>query len=342
MTTAPRGALLVGSVPLESSDEVFRRAASILGDHLERMPDGETGDRINWIGWQSAVFQQHPDLEPSPVDPEGGVTSPMSQIKAGVDASTLSFDSLGYSEAALESWAVFSGLQEEGVIPGATRFQVTFPTPLAPVTAFVHLSSQTAVEPAYEAAMLRELAEVLAAIPHDRLAIQWDVAVEFGVLEGIWPVPFDDLMSGIAERIVRVSGHVPDGVEMGYHLCYGDIQHRHFVEPEDTGRLVELANRVSAGVERPIQWIHLPVPRDRTDDAYFAPLAGLDLDPETTLYLGLVHHTDGIDGTRQRIAAAQKVVSDFGVATECGFGRRPGEQVSRLMEIHRAVADPAI
>ena len=341
MATAPKGALLVGSVPLENSDEVFRTAASILGDHLERIPDGETGDRLNWIGWQIAVFQQHPDLEPAPVDPEHYAPLPMSQMREGVDASRLSFDSLGYSEAALESWAVFSQLQEEGVIPASTRFQVTFPTPLAPITSFVHLNAQAAVEPAYEAAMLRELADVLAAISHDRLAIQWDVAVEFGVLEGIWPVPFKDLMGGIAERIIRLSGHVPNDVEMGFHLCYGDFQHQHFVEPEDTGRLVELANRVSASVERPIQWIHLPVPRERTDDAYFAPLAGLDLHPETKLYLGLIHHTDGIGGARQRIAAAQKVVSDFGVATECGFGRRPSEQVSRLMEIHREVAAPA-
>ncbi len=43
----------------------------------------------------------------------------------------------------------------------------------------------------------------------DKLAIQWDVAVEFGVLEGVWPVPFENLMDGIVERIVRISGHVP-------------------------------------------------------------------------------------------------------------------------------------
>jgi hypothetical protein len=340
MSTTPTGALLVGSVPLESNEDVFRTAASILGNHLERIPDGETGDRLNWIGWQIAVFQQHPDLEPAPVDPEHYAPLPMSQLREGVEPPSLTFDTLGYSDAALESWAVFSQLQKEGAIPSTTRFQVTFPTPLAPITSFIHLDSQAAIEPAYEAAILRELAEVLEAIPHDKLAIQWDVAVEFGVLEGIWPVPFDDTMGGIVDRIIRLSSHVPDDVELGYHLCYGDFQHQHFVEPEDTRRLVALANSVSEGVERPIEWIHLPVPRERTDDAYFAPLADLELHPETMLFLGLVHYTDGVDGTRQRIDAAQKVVSDFGVATECGFGRRPSEQVDGLMELHREVAAP--
>ncbi len=340
MNDEPRGALLVGSVPLESTEEVFRTAASILGEHLRRIPDGETGARLNWIGWQIGGLQQHPDLEPAPVDPDHYAPLPTVQLREGVDPANLSFETLGYSDAALGSWQVFSRLQLDGVIPESTRFQVTFPTPLAPITSFVHLTSQTEVEPAYEAAILRELHEVLEGIPHDRLAIQWDVAVEFGVLEGIWPVPFDDTIGGIVERIVRLSKNLPADVEMGYHLCYGDFQHQHFVEPEDTSRLVELANRVSAGVERPIQWVHLPVPRDRTDDAYFAPLADLQLHPETELYLGLVHYTDGIEGARQRIEAARKVVHEFGVATECGFGRRPSAQVTKLLEIHREVTAP--
>ena len=48
----------------------------------------------------------------------------------------------------------------------------------------------------------------------------------------------------------------------------------------------------------PISSPHLPVPRNRTDEVYFAPLRTLRLHPETELYLGLVHYTDGIEGTR--------------------------------------------
>jgi hypothetical protein len=31
-------------------------------------------------------------------------------------------------------------------------------------------------------------------------------------------------------------------------------------------------------------------------------------------------------------------VTDFGIATECGFGRRPPDTVSDLIELHREVA----
>jgi hypothetical protein len=66
----------------------------------------------------------------------------------------------------------------------------------------------------------------------------------------------------------------------------------------------------------------MPVPRHRDDDAYFAPLRDLDIG-EAKLYLGLVHHTDGVEGARRRLATARKYITGFGIATECGFGRRP-------------------
>jgi hypothetical protein len=41
--------------------------------------------------------------------------------------------------------------------------------------------------------------------------------------------------------------------------------------------MVEIVNAASDGVGRPIQFFHLPVPKRRSDDAYYAPLAGLKL-----------------------------------------------------------------
>ena len=65
------------------------------------------------------------------------------------------------------------------------------------------------------------------------------------------------------------------------------------------GDMVEFANRVARQIKRPIQLIHMPVPRNRADDAYFEPLRKLKLRPETQLCLGLVHHTDGLDGHQE-------------------------------------------
>ncbi|HEX5506161.1 MAG TPA: hypothetical protein VFW96_26315 [Thermomicrobiales bacterium] len=342
MTTTsqqPRGAHLVGSVPLADAEAVFRTASGILGGHLRRIPDGETGVRTNWIGWQARVMADNPALEP---EPSADAYSALRRfrLRAGADPAALAFGPLGYAAAAQASYATFARLKGNGTIPARCRFMVSLPTPLAPVSAFVALEAQAAVEPPYERRLLAELDEIGVAIPHDQLAVQWDVAVEFALLEGMRPAPFADVRGRIVARLIRLGGRVPRDVELGYHLCYGDAGHQHFKQPEDTAKLVDVANAVSAGVDRPIQWIHLPVPRGRDDDAYFAPLRDLRLHPETERYLGLVHYTDGAEGTRRRVAAARRTLTDFGVATECGMGRRPAETIPALLRIHAEVAAP--
>ena len=44
---------LVGSVGLDSVEEVMATVGRLLGPHLKRMPDGEPGGRRLWISWPS-------------------------------------------------------------------------------------------------------------------------------------------------------------------------------------------------------------------------------------------------------------------------------------------------
>jgi hypothetical protein len=326
----------VGSVPLQNSEQVFRTAAAVLGGRLRRIPDGETGERRSWIGWQVGVLDRVPELEFLPPAKSGYSPSPRFQLRSSTGDITQG--GLGYANAAIASYAVFTRLREEGTVPATYRFQVSLPTPLAVVGLFVVPQDQPSVEPAYEGRLLAELDEIRAAIPHDDLAIQWDVAVEVAMLEGILPAPFHDVRDGIQQRLIHLGRLLPEDVELGYHLCYGDSGHRHFKEPDDLSELVDLANVLTEGIQRTVNWIHLPVPRTRIDDAYFLSLRRLRLQPETELYLGLVHYTDGVPGTRRRIQAAQRSVADFGIATECGMGRRPPETVPDLLRIHAKVA----
>jgi hypothetical protein len=39
------------------------------------------------------------------------------------------------------------------------------------------------------------------------------------------------------------------------------------------------------------------------------------------------------------MAAADKVVQDYGIATECGLGRRPAETIMALLKIHAQAAE---
>ena len=338
-TSANRPVHLVGSAPYAAAEEMFRAAAEHLGAHLKRLPDGEVGERDSWIKWQHARIGQSPQFRLVEVDPVYVPVAPYALVEGVTSADDIELPDLGYADAAIESFAVFRRLTGEGVIPPGVRFQVGLPTPLSVASVYVVPPSRALFEQAYGRAMARELDRIVAAVPAEKLAIQWEAAVEFALLEGVMPGHLgDDMLDGITGRLAGCVDLVPAGVEAGLHLCYGDSGHKHFCEPADAGHLAAVATGVSAQAGRAIDWIHLPVPKERDDDAYFAPLAGLALKPGCELYLGLVHATDGIAGTRRRIAAAEKVVPDFGIATECGFGRRPPETIPALLRQHADVA----
>jgi hypothetical protein len=333
-----RKVLLVGSVPLESSSAVFEAVGNELNGLVRRIPDGETGTRKDWVRWQGDVFARTPGLAPGGTRPgPGGGTYQLYEVGPG-GPDTVSFGPLGYADQALRSYQDFRSARAAGRIAPGTRFQVSLPTPLAVVLLFTEPGSLAGVWPRYEERLSREVDEIANAIPHEDLAIQWDIAAEIVfVLENpemapLFPMPV------LVNAIVRVSAHVPAGVELGLHLCYGDPGHKHVVEPRDTGLMVRFANELVPAIGRPVAWVHMPVPRDRDDADYFAPLRDLRLPAGTELYLGLVHFTDGVPGARRRLKAARTVVADFGIATECGFGRRPPATVPDLLALHREVA----
>lgn len=98
--------------------------------------------------------------------------------------------------------------------------------------------------------------------------------------------------------------------------------------------MVEILNGVLPQLRRTVDFVHMPVPEDRTDDAYFASLKNLTVADETKIYLGLLHYDDHENDLR-RAKAASKVLSKFGVATECGWGRTDPERVPGLISAHR-------
>ena len=336
----PLGAHLVGSVPLRSTEEVFRLLSDRIGDRVRRLPDGETGPRADWIVWQYPVLSSRPQFEVAPPAPGSYRALPRLRLRSRDEATELRFGSLGYAEAAAASYRTFGPLKRDGIVPPGCRFQVCLPTPLAPVSAFVAVEDQALVEQAYEAAMAAELEQILEAIPHDQLALQWDTNVEFGMLEGDLPVWFPDVQAGIIERLIGISRVVPPEVELGFHFCLGHDEQTERHVPQDTGRMVEIANALAATLDRPLNWIHLPLARDRKDAAFVAPLLDLRLHPETELYLGTLHPSEAADESQRRIEAAHEVVPEFGVATPCGWGRLPPRLVPELVSAHAALSRP--
>ncbi len=335
----------VGSIPLPDAETVFRTLSAATGPHLKRLPDGETGIRKTWIRFLQGVLADNPAIEVADVAPfkftqwDGKLLReiPRLRLKPGIVPDPATFKT-GYAGMAIQSWQIFDRLQHAGAIPPGVKFQISLPTPIAPVYNNMVPADRPGLLPALTRHFRGEVAAIAAALPHDRIAVQWDVCQEVLAWEGYYePGPIDFPTETIAV-LTEIGDAVPTGIELGYHLCYGSPADEHCVQPKDAGIMVEIVNRIAAGVRRPIQFFHLPVPKPRTDDAYFAPLAGLKLGPDTELYLGLVHHDDAA-GNALRLTVARRHAQVDGIATECGMARGDPARLPALLAAHAKAAE---
>jgi hypothetical protein len=345
-TAIPQHVHLVGSVGLDNVPEVFRTLGRTLGRRLRRVPDGEVGGRRLWVSWQYPLFRANPFLAVTQTArPLTGFLE--LRIADGVRPEDIVFGELGYAREARASYLDFVRARERGDLPAGVRFQVCLPTPFAVVNSFCAVDDAPKIERAYEQAMLAEVAALAAEIPHRDLSLQWDVCMEMVFWDGQdyrGRTRRSDVSNPeILDRMRRICAPVPRDIELGIHLCYGDFEARHFIEPRDAGKMVELANALSETIAHPLAFMHMPVPVERTDDAFFVPLDNLRLSVGTEVYLGLVHAKDGAEGTNKRIAAASKHITGFGIACECGIARaRRPDLVNTLLAIHaQASREPA-
>jgi methionine synthase II (cobalamin-independent) len=311
------------------------------------LPDGETGARGRFVWWQRSIVGPA-DVMLKPMEYSYGVTSkrqppPISPSEAKKIVAGLGPIETGYDSQALESYALLKEMRAQGVIRQGVKFQVSIPTPFNPVALHLKGEFKPFMELVYMDAILRAVRRIQDEIPHEDLAIQFDCAAEFMLLEGVnleTVVPwFPATVEEVSGRIVKLVEAVDKDVDAGIHLCYGDSRHKHFTEPVDMGLMVDVALAVIKGAKRQLNWVHMPVPKSRTDEAYFEPLKRLALKlGATTLFLGLVHAGDE-KGTRERVKTAEKFVHDFGVATECGMGRTPPADLDSILEISARVCE---
>jgi hypothetical protein len=339
--------LLVGSVPLETVEDVMRTFGGALGPYLPAMPDGEVGERRSWVNRLSyQIFNGHQDLEtlkrPKPVDgveqllPRSRDDAWQFRVKPGVERVRFGNPGarLGYARDAVSSYFVFRTLREKGIIPDGVRFQISIPacnSVIRPLY-FPDPADLPRIRPGFEAALAAEVEAIAAKIPHEDLAIQWDCAWELQAVCGAGKsVPSELEVETHVPQIARLSQAVPKDVALGFHFCFGTFGGWPAFAPDDLSRPVDLINAVLASIDRQVDWIHIPA-LDRSDDAFYAPLKRLDA-KGARVYLGAIHSMPTL---KQRLDAARKFLPDFGLAAYCGFGRTPVEKIPGILQDHLA------
>jgi hypothetical protein len=341
--------LLVGSVPAGSTEQALRAGAASFGDLVFALPDGETGPRSAWVGYEREyLVRPNPAIETvaettSPTGiPRHMYETPVFGLRPGVAA--VHWDSWPRVDEAIASWQVFAALRDEGAIPAGLRFQVGLPFP---VSALNGLRADFAADypvaaRGYADLAAREIARLADAVGPRNLAIQWDIAYETLDIEGVLPWTRGGGWDRFAAAVDTLPRLVPEDVLVGYHLCYGTFPEWPMYEARDMSVLVRMANYAAAASGRPADWVHMAGPRylRSEDESFFAPLADLRTGG-ARIFLGIVLPLDGAAGLRRREATARKFLTDFGVALYCGFrvphGVTPAEAIADHRHTVRAV-----
>jgi hypothetical protein len=337
--------LLVGSLPSPSAQAALRDGAKLFGDKVFALPDGETGPRAAWVGYEREhLVRPHPDVETvQPTESPTGIPrhayeTPIFRIRPGV--TDLRWDSWPRIDEAIASYRQFRALRDEGMIPAHLRFQIGLPFPSSALNGFKEdfAADYPVAARGFEDLVARELRRLTNEIPAEDLAIQWDVCYEVLDIEGVLAWTAGDPWERFTGPVRRLTRLVPEEALVGYHLCYGTFPEWPMYEARDMGLLVQMAHYAVVNSGRTVDWLHLPGPRylRSEDDSFFAPLADLDAG-DARVYLGIVLPLDGVAGLWRRQTTASRHLSDFGVAMYCGFGRQPGQDPDASMREHRDV-----
>lgn len=339
--------MLVGSIPYDTAEDVFRAIGPTLGELLPFIPDGEIGDRLYWVNHVAyRVLHGHPDIETvqRPMTDDGvehwhGVGDKglwQFRVKAGVKKVTFGDPGwrLGYARDAINSYFVFKTLRAEGVIPAGVKFQVCLPLTASACYRFLaDKSDYPALRDGLTEAMHHEVETIFTHIPHEDLAIQWDCAIEEDIIESTL-----DNAGGVTEAVrdavadvfipaTELNAHIPETVTVGYHACYGTSGGWPRRGPDDLTGAVLLCNAAVEASGRRIDFLHLPTLNSSGPD-YLDALGDLD-HRGARVYLGLIHALHEEGGMREQMEMVKRHIPDFGIAAPCGFGRGPGKMSSQ-------------
>jgi hypothetical protein len=335
----------VGSVPLESVADVLTTisAAPAIRARVSRLPDGELGGKKGYVSSQRATFERLGAFQ------LGTRRSDWRKRDYGIQLYTLKslsdvptaaeIDELGYARWAAETYEIFRDLKQQGIVRQDARLKVALPSAYGVLSFFVDRESIPALLPIFVNVMRAEIERIAQEIPHDQIAIQIDSSMEFEALASgdarFLPITIEEA----ARQLAQLGAAAASNIELGFHCCYGNLNLKHYIEPKDTADMVAVMNRVSRELGRTMDFVHMPVPINRSDNAYFEALRDFRPGADTELFLGLVHDADGLSGALARAETARRACDWFGIGTECGLNHRSRDNVLQIVTLLGDVAE---
>lgn len=336
-----RSVHLVGTIPAGSTENALSWVTGILGDSIGPcLPDGETGDRADWVNRLVENLRRHPDLELARDGSWSSYTdTPAFRVRKGRH---LRWVDLDYYEEFAASWPVY----EDMVAGSGRRLQVGIPGhfDVAAVSFGFNLPITLRNLGPFRDATIREMGAIWAR-GGDQVVFQIEVPIELIMLSKMPGPARSAAAKRFAREILRLVEAAPPGARIGLHLCLGDLNNEAMGNPADAGPLVILANAIMAGwpAGRVLEYVHAPFAHGADppsmDPDYYAPLSGLWIPEDVRFIGGFIHEGSTIaDLVSIRDQIEHQLGRRIDVAASCGLGRRDRPAARKNLEIAKAVA----
>ena len=334
---------LVGTVPAPDTRAALEIFAEHLGEQLPLwIPDGETGDRLDWVERIIEGLGDHPDLVTAKEgDWSDYEKTPRFAVAPGHRFASLELD---YTRNFQASWPEFLSFRSRH---GEDRlFQVGIPSQLdlsliafgfKPVQGLRNLAP-------FRDATVREITRIHAVAGED-VVFQLEIPIPLILLTRV-PAPLRPVVAGrLAAELVKAVRRSPTGTRFGIHLCYGDMNHKSMGDPEDSLPLVQLANAIieTWPHTQKLEFVHAPFARGEVpptlDPDFYRPLAQLRLPPEVRFAAGFIHEERSMDELVQlRELIEDTLGRQVDVGASCGLGRRDQARAVANLDLSAAVA----
>jgi hypothetical protein len=324
---------LVGAWPGRGPEHAMEQALSRLAPHLDRLSDGETGDRHLWCTPVIEKLRANPDVE-IVRDGDWSDYEHLAQWKVR-DGHTLDPANLRmhYALAFRNSYPSFRILRENHGRPDL-RFQVGI---VAPIDLAIYAFGEAAfADPSildvWQVATVRDIAAIHAEAGDD-VVFQLETVVALVAIAQADDDAQPPVASQMAETMLDTVRRSPAGARFGIHLCLGDFHHTAYGAMRDVRPLVLLANAIAAGFpdDRVLEYVHAPFAAAKEPpieaESFYEPLRELALPDDTRFIAGFLHESLDTEAHRELLARIERLAGrEVDVAAACGLGRRDSDE----------------
>jgi hypothetical protein len=312
----------------------MEQALTRLAPHLDRLSDGETGDRHLWVTPVLEKLRANPDVE---LVRDGDWSDyehvAVWRVREGRALDPATLLRRHYSLAFEGSWPSFGVMRERFGRPDL-RFQVGIVAPID--VALYGFGDAAFADPsileAYQEATAQEIATIHEQAGDD-VVFQLETVVALVAIAQADDAAQEGVAGQMAATMLETVRRAPAGARFGVHLCLGDFHHTAYGDMRDARPLVLLANAIADGfpADRVLEYVHAPFAAAKeppiAEESFYAPLAELRLPQDTRFIAGFLHEALDTGAHRDLLARIERLTGrDVDVAAACGLGRRDSDE----------------